>query len=368
MKQKLIILMITAVLIAGCGQAEGDRSGDDHASENNGAVWEEIVSGEGISEESISEESISLDTASGEGAETGENPVTVDTEERNYNNGYAEPDPQDTFMLRVEGNISANQAWVDFLKGEMPDYTGADFSDGRFAGLNRPYTLRDMEGYSLDLEAYGVSIRQYAADGGQLTGIRIFPYDVDADDEEELLFICDSYAGLVKLWLLDEAYEDTWCLYPSASNWEPPGIPGRAVWLWSDGYICYQGPDSYKDCPEYIYIYHEGKGSSFELKCNQYRSSDTLAVYYLTYEEEDGWKEADVMFNRNGEVIDGSLIHAGNVCPGAGYNEDLSIITQIYEEAVGDAVPVRELTGLEGTEDGVIIVTREEFYSGAYLE
>lgn len=38
------------------------------------------------------------------------------------------------------------------------------------------------------------------------------------------------------------------------------------------------------------------------------------------------------------------------------------------EETVGDAVPVRELTGLDGTEDGIIIVTREEFYSGAYLE
>ncbi len=351
MKKTVIMWMILAVLFSACGE-EGNNGmdGQNMSSQvsDNTCLSENYIT---VSEEGIIENAVSKENM-------GESMPDYDSE----------PDPQDTFMIRVEGNISENQAWVDFLKGEMPDYTGMDFSDRRFAGLNRPYTLQDMEEYSLDLEAYGVSIRQYAADGGQLTGIQIFPYDVDADGEEELLFICDSYAGLVKLWVLDEAYEDTWCLYPSASNWVPPGIPGRAVWLWSDGYICYQGPDSYKGCPEYICIYSEGNGEAFELKCNQYWSSDMIVVYYYTYEDVDGYSTVKVMFNRNGKVIDGSLIHAGNVCPGAGYNDDLAIITQIYEETVGDAVPVRELTGLKGTEDGVIIVTREEFYSGAYLK
>ncbi len=360
MKRYIVLLMITVVLITGCGQAEGDRSGNDHTSGNNGVVWEESVSGG-----SISEESVSFDTAPEGGSETGGNPVTADTEERSHNYWYTEPDPQDTFLLRVEGDVSANQAWVDFLKGEMPDYTGVDFSDRRFAGLNRPYTLRDMEGYSLDLWAYGQT--GYVEDGGLLTDIQIFPYDIDADGEEELMFICKSYAGLVTLWVLDDAYEDTMCLLPCCQTWIWPAEPGRA-WLWSDGFICYRAPDSYKGCPEYINIYTEGNGGFFKLVCNQYQSSDTLAVYYLAYEEEDGWKGADVMFDLNGEIIDGSLIHAGNVCTGPEYDEDLAIITQIYEETVGDAVPVRELTGLEGMEDGIIIVTREEFYSGAYLE
>lgn len=294
-----------------------------------------------------------------------EQPVMFDTGERNHNYWYTEPDPQDTFMLRVEGNISANQAWVDFLKGEMPDYTGMDFSDRIFAGLNRPYTLQDMEGYSLDLWAYGQ--KEYVEDGGILTNIQIFPYDVDADEEEELLFVCKSYAGMVKLWVLDEAYEDTWLLYPSISNWIPPGNSGRA-WLWSNGFICYQARDSLEGCPNYINIYSQGKGGYFKLECNEYRSSDTLAQYYLDYEEGGRWKTVDVVFDRNGTMIDGSLIYAENVCTGPRYDGDLAIITQIYEETVGDAVPVRELTGLDGTEDGVIIVTREEFYSGAYLK
>lgn len=74
------------------------------------------------------------------------------------------------------------------------------------------------------------------------------------------------------------------------------------------------------------------------------------------------------MFDRNAKVIDGSLVYAENVCTGPECDEDLAIITRIYEETVGDAVPVSELTGLEDPEDGVIIVMREEFYSGAYLE
>lgn len=228
----------------------------------------------------------------------------------------------------------------------MPDYTKVVFSSGRYSGLGRPYTLQDMEGYSLDFEAYGVSMSEYAACGGQLTSIQIFPYDVDAD----------------------EAYEDTWLLYPSTSNWTRPGVPGRA-WLWSDGFICKQDADIYiKNCPDSIYIFRIGEGLVFNLECNQHWSSDTTAVYYLSYEEEDGWSTAKVMFNRTGVVADGSLIYAGNVCTGSKYDDDLAIITQIYEETVGDAVPVRELTGLDGTEDGVITVTREEFYSGAYLE
>lgn len=361
MKQKLIILIIAIALIMGCGQAEGNYSGNDHVSENTGAMLEETAS-----EESISEENVSSDIVHREEVETGEQPVTVDTEERKHNYWYTEPDPQDTFMLRVEGNISANQAWVDFLKGEMPDYTGMDFSDRIFAGLNRPYTLRDMEGYSLDLWAYGQTA--YVEDGGLLTNIQIFPYDVDADNEEELLFICKSYAGLVKLWVLDNEYEDTLCLLPSLQTWTVPGRQGRA-WLWSEGFFCYQASDLYEEgCPDYIHIYGEGKGGYFKLWYNQYRSSDRLAVYNLDYEEGDGWASALVAFNRNGAVIDGTLIYAGNVCTGPEYDEDLAVITQIYEETVGDAVSVRELTGLDGTEDGIIIVTREEFYSGAYLE
>lgn len=356
--------MILAVLFSACG-VKGNNGMDtpdisSQISNNIGLPENDIT----VSGETLSEESFSFNTVSGEGSEAGEHPVTVATEESNYYDGYAEPDPQDTFMLRVEGNISANQAWVDFLKGKMPDYTGMDFSDRIFAGLNRPYTLRDMEGYSLDVWSYGET--EYAAWGGQLTSIQIFPYDVDADGEEELLFICDSYGGMVKLWVLDEAYKDTWLLYPSTSNWTPPGVPGRA-WLWSDGFICKQDADIYiENCPDSIYIFRIGEGLAFNLKCNQYWSSDTTAVYYLSYEDEDGWSMAEVMFNRTGVVADGSLIYAENVC--AGYDDDLAIITQIYDETVGDAVPVRELTGLDGTEDGVIIVTREEFYNGAYLE
>lgn len=365
MKKTVIMWMIVAVLFSACG-GEGNNGMNDQnissqVSDNIGLSENDITVSGGI----VSEESVSFNTASGEGSETGEYPVTVDTEEKNYNNGYAEPDPQDTFMLRVEGNISANQAWVDFLKGEMPDYTGMDFSDRIFAGLNRPYTLQDMEGYSLDFWAYGQT--EYVEDGGRLTNIQIFPYDVDADEEEELLFVCNSYAGLVKLWMLDEAYEDTWLLYPSISNWTPPGNHGRA-WLWNNGFVCYQERDAFEGCPSYIHIYRQGKGVYFKLECNEYRSSDTLAQYYLAYEEDGRWKAADVVFDRNGAIIDGSLIYAGNVCTGPENDDNLAIITQIYEETVGDAVPVRELTGLDGTEDGIIIVTREEFYSGAYLE
>ncbi len=364
MKKTVIMWMIVAVLFSACG-GEGNNGMDtpdisSQVSDNTGLSENDIT----VSGETVSEESVSFNTASGEESETGEHPVTVDAEERNHNYWYTEPDPQDTFMLRVEGNISANQAWVDFLKGEMPDYTGVDFSSGRYSELGRPYTLQDMEGYSLDLWAYGQT--EYVEDGGILTDIQIFPYDVDADEEEELLFVCKSYAGLVKLWVLDEAYEDTWLLYPSISNWTPPGNQGRA-WLWSDGFICKQDADIYiENCPDSIYIFRIGEGLAFNLECNQYQSSDTTAVYYLSYEDEDGWSTAKVMFDRNGVVTDGSLIYAGNIC--TGYAEDLAIITQIYEETVGNAVPVRELTGLDGTEDGVIIVTREEFYSGAYLE
>lgn len=383
MKKTFIIWMIAAVLFSACG---GERNNgmdsqviSSQVTDNTGLPEKDITaSGGTISEETVSsgivqreeietgERSVTVETEEQPiMVETEEQPIMVDTEERNHNYWYTEPDPQDTFMLRVEGNISANQAWVDFLKGEMPDYTGMDFSDRIFAGLNRPYTLQDMEGYSLDLWAYGQ--KEYVEDGGILTNIQIFPYDVDADEEEELLFVCKSYAGMVKLWVLDEAYEDTWLLYPSISNWIPPGNSGRA-WLWSNGFICYQARDSLEGCPNYINIYSQGKGGYFKLECNEYRSSDTLAQYYLDYEEGGRWKTADVVFDRNGTMIDGSLIYAGNVCTGSKYDDDLAIITQIYEETVGDAVPVRELTGLDGTEDGIIIVTREEFYSGAYLE
>lgn len=364
MKKTFIIWMIAAVLFSACGGARNNGMDSQvissQVTDNTGFPEKDITASGGT----ISEENVSSGIVQREEIETGEHPVAVDAEERNHNYWYTEPDPQDTFMLRVEGNISANQAWVDFLKGEMPDYTKVDFSSGRYSGLGRPYTLRDMEGYSLDLWAYGQT--EYVADGGILTDIQIFPYDVDADEEEELLFVCKSYAGLVKLWVLDEAYEDTWLLYPSTSNWTRPGVPGRA-WLWSDGFICKQDADIYiENCPDSIYIFRIGEGLAFNLECNQYWSSDTTAVYYLSYEDEDGWSTAKVMFNRNGVVTDGSLIYAGNVC--AGYDEDLAIIAQIYDENVGDAVPVRELTGLDGTEDGVITVTREEFYSGAYLE
>lgn len=224
----------------------------------------------------VSEERVSLDTASGEGFGTGE---------RNYYDWYGEPDPQDPFMLRVEGNISANQAWVDFLKGEVPDYTEVDFSDDRFSQLGRAFILQDMEGYSLNLEAYGVSMKEYAAGGGQITSIQIFPYNIDTDEEEELLFICNSYAGMVKLWVLDEMYEDTWCLYPSVSNWAQPGIPGR-IWLWTDGILCYQEPDNHmENCPDRICFYQIGERLAFALECNRYQSSDSIAVYYYTYKE-----------------------------------------------------------------------------------
>ena len=42
--------------------------------------------------------------------------------------------------------------------------------------------------------------------------------------------------------------------------------------------------------------------------------------------------------------------------------------TQYYYELIGDAVPVREVIGLKGDEEGVMVITREEFYSGAYLD
>ena len=373
MKKTVIMWMILAVLFSACG-GEGNNGTDtpnfsSGISDKTFRVSEKIgLSENDITEsgETVSEESVSFNTALGEGSETAEQPAAIDAEERDLNYWFSEPDPQDTLMLCVEGNISANQAWVDFLKGEMPDYTGVDFTSGRYSRLGRPYTLQDMEGYSLDFWAYGET--EYAACGGRLTSIQIFPYDIDADGEEELLFICDSYAGMVELWVLDEAYEDAWLLYPSTSNWAPPGVPGRA-WLWSDGFTCRQDPDLYvENCPDCIYIFRIGEGLAFKLECNQYWSSDTTAVYYLTYEDEDDWITVKVMFDRNGAVVDGSLIYAENVFAGPDYDDDLAIITQIYEESVGDAVPVRELIGLDGIENGVIIVTREEFYSGAYLE
>lgn len=374
MKQKWIVFMIIIILVMGCAQQEENQSVQDRASENTVVRWEDIVSqgsmsaagpvnaGEAVGDK-IGEDLGAAGTE--EGNENGKNSVTADTEPGMPYDWDKEPDPQDTFMLRVEGNISANQAWVDFLKGEIPDYTGVDFTDIIFRGVNRPYTLQDMEGYSLDSMAYGE--RYYSHDGGQLTDIQIFPYNIDMDEEEELLFVCSSHFSLVKTWVLDEVNENTWCLYPFVSNWRPPGEAGR-VWLWSDGYICRRDYDVYEGCPDCVHIYGRGDGY-FKLMLNPYRSNDSYAVYDGVCIQEDGTKtRADAVFDRHGTMVDGTLVHAGNVCTGPEYDGDLAILTRCYEEFVGDAVPLREFTRLEGTEDGIIIVTREEFYSGAYLK
>lgn len=357
MNRHVVFLIVISLLLTGCEIEDGQNV--SASGENMSVSGERVSNGGDLSENILREE-----------AEIERNIDNADTDGRSHNYWYSEPDPQDTFMLRVEENISSNQAWVDFLKGEIPDYTGVDFSENP---IGRAYTLQDMEGYSLDLWSYGTT--DYVEDGGRIIGIQIFPYDIDADTEEELLFLCNSWAGLVKLWVLDEEYENTLCLYPSVSNWFPPGSVGH-VWLWSDGLICRQAPSDYdfdENCPSYLAILRAGEGPVFMLTLNQYQSDDATAVYYFDYHYlyEDVWSDFigyHVMVNRRGEVDHDSLLQEGNICTGPAYDEDLAVITQIYEETVGDAVPIRELTGLDGTEDGVIIVTREEFYSGAYLE
>lgn len=373
-KQTLIItLTLTTILTVGCVQMSVDHSVDGQASENTGLMSEESVS-QGI----ILEE-----------AEKEEQPETTDAEERNPNYWYTEPNLQDTFMLRVEGNISANQAWVDFLKGEMPDYTGIDFSDVLFNDLNKPYNLTDIERFFLDDYLYGdYDWQEYA---GRLISMQIFPYDVDNDKTDELLFVCDSYAGLVKMWMLDDEYQDVLCLLPSTHVWSKENIPNR-IWLWSNGIKCsrYFENENTEYCPNeitfsYNKIFEYGSVGTvsvsvpiFQMQLAEVNQKEVIYDVFVfspdfnglvsATQDDPAEKIGTIAFSRNGEVVDGTLIYAENVSTGPEYDEDLETIIQSYEEIVGDAVPVRELTGLKDTEDGVITVTREEFYSGEYLE
>ncbi|MGN0346952.1 MAG: hypothetical protein ACI4DU_06670 [Lachnospiraceae bacterium] len=308
-------------------------------------------------EDEVSQQNI---TTISENVNSEEELAIFDTETEEPIKWDTEPDLQDTLLLRMEGDIMANEAWVSFLKGEMPDYTGIDFSD---YPMERAYTLQDMEGYSLDSSAYGQT--EFVEDGGRLTDIQIFPFDVDMDEEDELLFVCNSCYGLVKTWMLDEIKEDVYYLIPFLSNWVPPVYEGR-VWLWSNGYICFRCNDIIEDCPKYIHIYQYNRDNSFKLIFYSNNSKDATVVYFLNYSDETVTGPM-LTFDYNGIWIDDSPINAENVCSGMGYDEDLAVVTQIYENIVGDAVPIRELTGLEGNEEGIIVVTREEFYNGSYL-
>lgn len=105
MNRHVVILIIISLLLTGCGTE--DRQTESVSGENM------TVSGQSVSGAVVAESSVEEQYEISENEDLDENPGETILGRGGRTVTY--PDSHETHMLRVEGNISSNQAWVDFL-------------------------------------------------------------------------------------------------------------------------------------------------------------------------------------------------------------------------------------------------------------